>query len=748
MDNHEHSHHHHHSHPPQGSDHEHSSFNEPLPPTHIEITLKVTGVDCNDEVEAIISAFKNKPEILVRVNLMAGTVQLRYPRPSGEPSPSSFHHSELIKIIESVRGIKVVQSLENVSFLKTYKSRILLIVSSGLFLVLAYLFKQQSFAFFTLSTLLAGSLVFPKAWRSLLEKSLDMNVLMTLAVFGAFGIQEYSEAATVVFLFSLAELIESFSIYRARNSVREALKLVPQVAHKNIAPHSPEPIWKTVPIEEIHPQDLIEVKSGEMIPLDGIILEGNSFVNEASLTGESRPIEKNPQSLVYAGTLNLDGKLILQVTHSYQDTKISKITELIENAQSHKAPSEQFVDRFARYYTPLVFGLAVLISIIPPLFFHQNFEPWFYRALVLLVIGCPCALVLSTPVSIVSGLAALARKGIVVKGGAPLEALGKIKAIALDKTGTLTKGTFQLKDYEILSKTIPEEEILKITATLESASTHPLAQAIIKNLQNQKKITPLPLENYKTKAGRGVEAWIHGHLYFAGNHRMAHELGVCTPELEEKLSQYEAQAYSVIVVGHSPHPQNQGCSSGDVLAIFALGDELKENAQETLLKLNQLGVNPVVILSGDHQHTVNALLKSTQAQEGYGNLLPENKVEKIIELKEKYTHVAMVGDGINDAPALAQATVGISMGTLGTDLAIETSDILLMKDELHTLPFAIQGGRRVLNTIRINIGLALTVKFIFLILATFGLTDLWLAVFSDVGVSVLVTLNAVRLLRD
>lgn len=700
----------------------------------IESSFRISGADCSDEVNAIKKALAALGITSVSVNLLAATATVHHEK--------DMSVERIRSAIEST-GVKVVDR-ERLGFISENKNRIQLVSASGAFLVVGLILEWMdlsnqlvSLILFSISTLLAGVLVFPKAWRAIKQVTLDMNVLMSVAVIGAFAIREYSEAATVVFLFSFAELLEAFSVAKAREAIKAVLKLTPQIAHLKKG----DAIIQ-LPVLEVKPGDLIIVRPGENIPLDGEIKEGISTVNQAPLTGESVPVEKTVGSQVFAGTINESGALTIRVSKAFQDTKISRVIKLIEEAQSEKAPSERFVDRFAKIYTPVVFVIAILVAAIPPLLFSQPFDVWFYRALVLLVIACPCALVLATPISVVSGLASLARRGVLVKGGKYLEALGKIDAIAMDKTGTLTEGRFKVQTFSKFSS-LNEKQILVIAKSLEKLSNHPLAKAVIE-YSSELDIVPEEVSKHALIPGRGAEGTINSHIYFVGNHRLAHDLGVCTPEVESYLADLESRSLSVIVVGHKPHDGH----GGEVLGVFGLGDSLRANARDAITDLHKVGVKKVVVLSGDNQKTVNAICMMTGLDEGKGDLLPENKVEEIKKLTGEFGNVAMVGDGVNDAPALANATIGISMGAAGTDAAIETSDVSLMQDDLAQLPKAIEQGRRVLGVIRFNIGFALATKAVFLGLAIVGISNLWLAVAADMGASIFVTLNALRLLKS
>lgn len=700
---------------------------------HVESTFRVSGMDCSDEVNAIQNALSNPLISSVKANLINSTVIVAH-------SPD-FSSQSVRRAIEGT-GVKIEDGQE-MSFAQSNRHRIHLVAGSGVFLGVGLLADWFALVdesilllIFAFATLLAGYLIFPKAWRAFRQFTLDMNVLMTVACVGAFLIGEYSEAATVVFLFSLAELLEAFSVARARNAIREVLKLTPQIA--NLIRGD---AVVAVPVLEVRLKDLLIIRPGESIPLDGLVIDGVSSVNQAPLTGESALIAKRKGDSVFAGTINENGSLTIEVTQEFQDTKISKVMRLIEEAQSKKAPSERFVDQFAKIYTPVIMILALLVCVVPPFAFGANLDIWIYRALVLLVIACPCALVIATPVSVVSGLASLARRGVLVKGGTYLEALGKLRAVALDKTGTITEGKFKVQDVKLFDG-VDERKFLEISASLEAMSTHPLAKSVL-SYTKSKDVIPVRVAEYRAVPGRGAEGRIGSHMYFVGNHRFAHELGVCTPELERYLELLEQNALSVVVVGHKPHDNE----SGSVIGVFSLGDRIRPNVKSAIAALHKEGIENVVVLSGDNQKTVDAIKRLSGIDTGLGDLLPEDKVREVKRLTEQFGYVAMVGDGVNDAPALAHATLGIAMGAAGTDTAIETSDIALMQDDLSELPKAIAQGRRVLSVIRFNIGFALATKIIFLVLAVIGRSNLWLAVAADMGASLFVTFNALRLLR-
>lgn len=696
-------------------------------------TFKLSGMDCADEVSAIQNALKIDGVRTIAANLINETVTINH---------ASTLSLETIRSKITSTGVKVVTET-NTSFFTGHKNRILLVAISGVALGAGLIVDglDSSFIFglslFTTATLVGGSLIFPKALRSLKNYHLDMNVLMTIAVVGAFAIKEYSEAASVVFLFALAELLEALSVSRAREAIREVLKVAPKDALKITSSGDQE----NVSVTSLKVGDLILVRPGDNIPIDGKVAEGKSSVNQASLTGESRAVEKKIGDEVWAGTINESGLLKVKVEKEFQDTKVSKIISLIEEAQNQKAPSQRFVDRFAKIYTPVILMLAILVALIPPLLMGGDWDLWIYKSLVLLVIGCPCALVISTPVSVVSGLTSLARAGVLVKGGVHLEELGKLKAVALDKTGTITNGTPSVTELKIFgSKT--EAEVIKLTAGLESVSTHPLALAVLRYAGLKEISFDRPID-YRIITGKGAEGTLDGHKYFVGNHTLAHELGLCTDEIEKYLDSIENRSMSVIVLGHAPH---DGCK-GEILGVLALADTLRPKVEDAIKQLHRAGVVQVVMLSGDNQKTVDAVSKQVGIDVAKGALLPDDKVNEIKSLAAKYKHVGMVGDGVNDAPALAHASLGLAMGIAGSDTAIETADVALMKDDLFELPKAILHGKRVLSIIRFNIYFAIAIKAVFFVLTFMNLTTLWIAVASDMGASLLVVFNALRLLK-
>jgi len=585
--------------------------------------------------------------------------------------------------------------------------------------------------------LAGGWFLLPKAWQAIKHLRPDINLLVVIAAIGASIIGEWVEAAAVVFLFGVAEWLEGWADRRARRAVEALLEIAPKMATVKR-----DGKFAEVPVEAVKIDETVAVKSGMGIPLDGAVISGESGVNQAPITGESVPVDKKPGDPVFAGSINGEGSLEIRVTKAAGDTMLSRIIRLVKEAQEQKAPTQSFVDTFARYYTPLVTLTALLVFIVPPLFMNGDWPQWLYRACVLLIVACPCALVISTPVSIVAGLTALAKRGVLVKGGAHLEEIGKLKALAVDKTGTITEGKPKVQGVEVIGQ-VTEQEILRIAAAVDVHSAHPLAKAVVQYAE-ERKIAFNRADNYQNRSGRGAEGVVDEHPYFLGNHRFAHELGVCNENVESRLTAIEGRGHSVVVVGHRPH---DGCK-GEVLGIIAIGDTLRADAAHSIRALHEAGVVSVMMLSGDNQRAVDFIAKQVGIDEPRGDLLPDDKVTAVKALREKHGVVGMVGDGVNDAPAMATANIGIAMGMAGTDAAIETADITLMKDDLGKIAETILLGRRTLGIIRFNITFSLSLKLIFLILTLAGSASLWLAILADTGATLLVVANALRLLRD
>ncbi len=612
------------------------------------------------------------------------------------------------------------------------------LVSAGLVAEWTSALPKAGTASLSIAAMLAGGwFLLPKAGRAILKLRPDINLLVVIAAIGASVIGEFIEAAAVVFLFGVAEWLEGWADRRARRAVEALLEIAPKVASVNRDGRFVE-----VPVAEVKAGEIVAVKSAMSIPLDGEVVSGESAVNQAPITGESVPVDKKTGDTVFAGTINGEGSLEIRVTKVAGDTTLAKIIRLVKEAQEQKAPAQRFVDVFARYYTPAVTLVALLVFVIPPLLMNGDWSEWLYRACVLLIIACPCALVISTPVSIVAGLTALAKRGVLVKGGAHLESIAKLKALAIDKTGTITEGKPTVQGVEPLGQNT-EQHVLRIAAAIDAHSTHPLAKAVVAHA-DQNRVEYPRAENYQNRTGRGAEGVVDGHPHFVGNHRFTHELGVCSEDVERRLAAIESRGHSVVVVGHRPHDD----CKGEVLGIIAIGDTLRANAKDAIRALHDAGVQSVMMLSGDNQRTVDFIAKQVGIDDPRGDLLPDDKVGAVKSLREKYGVVGMVGDGVNDAPAMATANIGIAMGMAGTDAAIETADITLMQDDLAKIAETIRLGRRTLAIIRFNVVFSLALKFIFLILTLSGFASLWLAILADTGATLLVVANALRLLRQ
>jgi Cd2+/Zn2+-exporting ATPase len=581
------------------------------------------------------------------------------------------------------------------------------------------------------AVVLGGRFIIIKAWYALRNLRADMYLLMTVAVLGAMEIGEWFEAATVTFLFALSLALESWSVGRARRAIAALLNLAPPTAHV-LWPNGSEAF---VPVAEVRPGSRFIVPAGERIPLDGRVTDGVSAVNQAPITGESVPVEKQPGAEVFAGTINGDGTLTIRATKPAEDTTLARIIHMVEEAHARRAPSEQWVERFARVYTPTVMALALLVFVLPPVLFGQAWDDWFYRALVLLVIACPCALVISTPVSIVASLASAARAGVLVKGGTFIELPARLNAIAMDKTGTMTRAEPEVTQVIPLGSHTEAELIARATA-LEARSTHPLARAILRHAQ-QRGIAPIPAADVQVLRGKGLTGVFDGDLFWLGSHRYVVERGQDTPEVARHAEALEADGKSVIVVGNPRH----------VCGLIAVADTVRPEAREIVKKLHAAGIAHVVMLTGDNRVTAEAIAREVGIDEVHAELLPEDKVKKVEELIARYGVVAMVGDGVNDAPALARSNLGIAMGAIGSAAAIETADIALMADDISKLPWLVRHSGRTIAIIRQNITFALAIKAVFVVLTFVGMASLWGAIAADMGASLLVVLNGLRLLN-
>lgn len=617
------------------------------------------------------------------------------------------------------------------------KKENLLVLCSTIFLLGGFVSNQLygeksllSIVLFLSSILIGGWGLFREGIRNLIRLQFDMKTLMTIAILGAAAIGEWGEGATVVILFAISEALESYSMDRARRSIQSLLDISPKQALV-----VRDGVEQLIEVEKIEIGDILLIQPGKKIAMDGVVQEGSSHVQQASITGESIPVEKKVGDEVYAGTLNEEGLLRIQVTKRVEDTTLARIIQLVEDAQAEKAPAQAFVDRFARYYTPAILLIGLLIALVPPLFTGE-WQEWIYRGLSILVVGCPCALVISTPVAIVTAIGNAAKHGVLVKGGVYLEELGRIEKIAFDKTGTLTQGKPVVTDWENI-ETVWDKQNFQIAVALERNSTHPLASAIVrfgeKQLKDSKSLTA---ENFVSITGSGVQAEMEGVTYILGKPRYWPE-DQLDLQVRSRVDQLQSEGKTVMLLG----------TLSQILSIIAVRDEIRSSSKQAIKQLDHLGLKQSVLLTGDNEQTAQAIAKELGINEVHAELLPEQKLEVIKETQKEHS-IAMVGDGVNDAPALAAATVGIAMGGAGTDTALETADLALMGDDLQKLPFAIRLSRKTMTIIKQNIAFALGIKLLALFLIIPGFLTLWLAVFADMGGTLIVTLNALRLLQN
>jgi Cd2+/Zn2+-exporting ATPase len=705
-----------------------------------KLEFRVQGMDCAEEVGLL------KRELVPLVGEDSLGFDLLNRKLSVDASDSNTTPSDIEAAIKRSGLTAVLWQDTPTAISQSFWSqhqRTILTATSGFFALPGYVVEFTATApvsamwltvakaFYAISILAGCGMVFPKAWRSLVLLRPDMNLLMTVAVSGAMLIGEWSEGATVAFLFSLSLLLESWSVGRARNAISKLMDLSPPMANLKLAGGE----IQTVPPAEVTVGSIVVIRPGDKLPLDGNVIAGSSSVNQASITGESVPVEKKVGDVVFAGTINGDGLLEVETTKIASDTMLAQIIRTVGDAQSKRAPSEMWVEKFAAIYTPAVMIAAILVFIVPPLLLGGAWSDWIYRALVLLVIACPCALVISTPVSIVAALAAAARHGVLIKGGLFVEIPSKLRAIALDKTGTITMGKPSVVQLVPMNGH-DEEELLLRAGALEQSSTHPLALAIVAEVNSRGYKLPVA-EQFEIIQGKGAKGTIDGKMYWLGSHRYLEERGQETPDVHEQLEALQAAGRSIVVVGNDAH----------VCGFIALGDAIRPESADTIAELHRLGVEKVVMLTGDNAGTASLVSKAVGIDEVQAELLPEDKVNAVANLVERYDQVAMIGDGVNDAPALARATIGIAMGAVGSDAAIETADIALMADELAKVPWLINHSRRAMAIIKQNIIFSLALKALFLVLTFAGVSSLWGAIAADTGASLLVVANGLRLLK-
>jgi Zn2+/Cd2+-exporting ATPase len=708
------------------------------------VRLKIHGMDCAEEVSVLRAEFARLDGIRdLAFDVLNGkmTVSFDEQHLSHDQIKSAIDRTGMSHEPWSEAGGGPVGRQMNWSrFGATVTSGALLAAGFGLharqagFLGSLTGASDSSFAvkvLYILAAICGAWFVVPKAIRSVTRWRPDMNLLMTVAVLGAFLIGEFLEAATVAYLFAVSIALESWTVSRARRAISALMSLTPETA-RIVGPDGRDSI---VSVEGVPVGSTLVVLPGEKVPLDGIVSKGESMINQAPITGESMPVAKSQGNSVFAGTINQDGAIELVTSKPFADTTLSRIIRMVGDAQSKRSPSEKWVEKFAYYYTPAVMGLAIAISFIPPLF-GGSWSHWIYQGLVFLVIGCPCALVISTPVSIVAALTTAARRGVLIKGGEFMEAPARLKAVAMDKTGTLTEGKPEVRAVFPLSGHT-EAEVLEIAAAVELRSEHPLAKAVVRAAESAG-IRPQPASNFQATKGKGATATIGNKEVWLGSHRLLEERGQETPDMHRQLEEMEQDGSSVIVVGKQEH----------VCGLISLADRIRSNAAQAVSALRSAGVQHVVMLTGDNRGTGEAIGRQAGIDEVRAELLPDDKVLAVGELVDRFGTVAMVGDGVNDAPAMGRASIGIAMGAAGTDAALETADIALMGDDLTALAWLIHHSRRTVSIIKQNIVLSLAVKSIFVVLALAGHSSLWAAILSDMGASLLVTANGLRLLNN
>ena len=702
----------------------------PVCEIHAESVFKIEGMDCHEEVAILDKRLKKLAGLeALDADVLNQRLKIKY-------DAAKLNTSAIAEAVAQTGMRAWLEHEQPVGPAPSAATRRLLVILSGVLLTagmaleLTAIDRRVVIAAYAVAIASGGLYSVRRALHAARSLALDINVLMLVAVAGAMILGEWSEGASVVFLFALAQLLEARAMERARGAIRALMDLTPAEAMVRAGDE-----FRRVAVERIAVGDIVVVRPGEKIPLDGVVAAGDSHVNQAPVTGESLPVEKRTGDEVFAGTINGRGALDVRVTRLRADSTLARIIELVERAQAQRAPSQTFVERFARIYTPAVLVLAALIAIVPPLVLNAEWSVWIYRALVLLVISCPCALVISTPVSVVSALAAAARKGVLIKGGARLERLADVRCVAFDKTGTLTKGELRVVDVAALDG-VHADRVLQLAASVEHRSEHPIGAAVVARAREHG-LPLLPVQHFQALPGLGAEAIVDGDRLVLGNHRLFEERGICSPGVHAQLERFAADGRTTVIVG-TTRP----------IGIIGVADRPRESARDAVQMLRDHGVRHVALLTGDHESAARAVGDGVGLDEVRFGLLPADKVQAVEALRARFGTVAMVGDGVNDAPALAAADVGIAMGVAGTDAALETADVALMADELLKIPYALRLSRATVRNIRANIAFSIALKAAFLVMAVLGVATLWMAVVADMGASLIVIANALRLLRE
>jgi Cd2+/Zn2+-exporting ATPase len=698
---------------------------------HAESTFKIEGMDCREEVALIERRFKNLPGLeAFSADLMGQRLHVKYDaaKLSASAIAGAVADAGMRAWLEHEEPLTGNDAAARRRLLLVWTSAIAL--AAGLALQFAHAGAMAERGALAVAIIAGAMLTVRKAVAAVRMRLLDINVLMLVAATGAVALGQWAEAGSVVFLFALAQTLEARTLERARNAVRALLDLAPTEALVRDVSGD-----RRMDVDAVLPGMILVVPPGEKIPLDGVVVAGESAINQAPVTGESMPADKTAGDAVFAGTINGRGALDIRVTHLRRDSTLARVIHLVEQAQAQRAPVQTFVERFARVYTPAVLALAALVAVVPPLAASGLWHTWIYRALVLLVVSCPCALVISTPVSVVAALAGAARKGVLIKGGVHLERAARVRCVAFDKTGTLTRGTPQVVAVTPVGA-MPPDAIVALAASVERRSHHPIARAIIE-YADALHIAVAHGDDVQSLDGRGAEGLVKGAQVVLGNHRLFEERRLCTPAIHDRLDAVSASGRTPVLVA----------SGGEAVGIIEVADRPREGGREALQMLRRQGVAHIVMLTGDSSSTARTIAAELGVDEVRAELLPDDKVAAVAELRGRFGPVAMVGDGINDAPALASADVGIAMGAAGSAAALETADVALMADELLKIPYALRLSRATLRNIQANLAISIVLKAAFIALATAGMATLWMAIVADTGASVIVIANALRLLR-
>ena len=697
-----------------------------------EKTYRIEGLSCTNCAGKFEKNVKQLPGVTsATVNFGASKISVEGQTTIEELEEAGAFENLIIR--DDQENDEQVRSKE--SFIKR---NIALIISLGFILVAVI--SQLSLgedhlltkALYILAIIIGGFDLFKEGFSDLIKLDFSMESLMTIAIIGAAFIGEWAEGSIVVILFAISEALERFSMDKARQSIRSLMDIAPKEAlirRNNVE--------QLVSVDKIDIDDIMIIKPGQKIAMDGLVINGHSSVNQAAITGESVPVEKQLDDEVFAGTLNEEGVLEVKVTKKVTDTTIAKIIHLVEEAQGERAPAQAFVDKFAKYYTPFIIIMALLIVVVPPLFFGGDWNKWLYQGLSILVVGCPCSLVISTPVSIVSAIGNAAKNGVLVKGGVYLEEIGHLRAIAFDKTGPLTKGKPVVTDF-IATSSETDINYLSIISSLESLSQHPLASAILNEADKTNvDYKSIQIEDFQSITGKGLTG-IHQNIrYYIGSPKLFSASVIEETAVKVQYRQFQEQGKTAMYFG----------TDEQILGVIAVADEVRDSSAAVISEIHKLSIEHTIMLTGDNTKTAESIGKQLGVTEIKGDLMPQEKLDSIKALRTTYNKVAMVGDGINDAPALAASTVGIAMGGAGTDTALETADVALMGDDLQKLPFIVRLSRQTLKVIKQNITFSLGIKLLALLLVIPGWLTLWIAIVADMGATLLVTLNGLRLMK-